>query len=88
MGLLPSYQSIGVLAPILLIGLRLIQGFAVGGEIPGAAVFVIEHIPLKKREFAIGLVFMCITLGNTLGAVIGFLLTTLFNEEEMLAWGW
>lgn len=88
MGLLPSFQSIGVLAPILLMGLRLMQGFSVGGEIPGAAVFTIEHVAPKKRGVSIGIVFMCITLGNTLGAIVGVILTQLLNQEQMLAWGW
>ena len=47
-GCLPSYQSIGIAAPIILIGLRLLQGFSVGGGIPGAAVFIIEHIPTLR----------------------------------------
>lgn len=88
MGLLPSYQSIGLLAPVLLITFRLIQGFSVGGEIPGAAVFIIEHVPPKKRGLSIGIVFMCITLGNTLGAIVGFVLTNVFDQAQMLAWGW
>lgn len=88
MGCLPTYQSIGSAAPIALIGLRLIQGFSVGGEIPGAAVFTIEHVPFGRRGFAIGLVFMCITLGNTLGAGMGLLLTTILKPQQMLSWGW
>lgn len=88
MGCLPPYASIGIAAPIILIILRLIQGFSVGGEIPGATVFTIEHVPSNKRGFAIGFVFMCITLGNTLGAGMGFILTTLLNSEQMMAWGW
>jgi MFS family permease len=88
MGCLPSYQTMGVMAPTFLIVLRLIQGFSVGGEIPGAAVFIMEHIPREKRGFSIGLVFMCITLGNTLGAGVGLVLTRLLSQEQMMAWGW
>lgn len=88
MGCLPTYQSIGPLAPLLLILLRLIQGFSVGGEIPGAAVFILEHVPVNKRGFSIGFVFMCITLGNTLGAIVGLLLTKLLSPEQMMQWGW
>lgn len=87
-GCLPTYQSIGVSAPIMLMILRLIQGFSVGGEIPGAAVFTIEHVPRYQRGFAIGTVFMCITLGNTLGAGVGLILTTLLKQQQMMAWGW
>ncbi|AHE67589.1 arabinose efflux permease [Legionella oakridgensis ATCC 33761 = DSM 21215] len=87
-GCLPDYQSIGVMAPLSLLGLRLLQGFSVGGEIPGAAVFTIEHVPLNKRGFSIGFVFMCITLGNSLGALVGLFLTCLLNQEQMMSWGW
>ena len=87
-GCLPSYQSIGIAAPIILISLRLLQGFSVGGEIPGAAVFIIEHIPKEKRGLSIGLVFMSITLGNTLGASVGLTLTSLLSQEQMVMWGW
>ncbi|KTC82261.1 MFS transporter [Legionella cherrii] len=88
MGCLPNYQSIGMAAPIILIFLRLVQGFSVGGEIPGAAVFTLEHVPRDQRGLAIGLVFMCITLGNSLGALVGFILTSLLNQEQMISWGW
>ncbi|KTD78807.1 MFS transporter [Legionella waltersii] len=88
MGCLPSYQSIGMTSPILLIGLRLMQGFSVGGEIPGAAIFTLEHVPENKQGFSIGIVFMCITLGNTLGAAVGLLLTTLLDHQQMMDWGW
>ncbi len=88
MGCLPNYHSIGMAAPILLIFLRLIQGFSVGGEIPGAAVFTIEHVPQETRGFAIGVVFMCITLGNSLGALVGFILTSILNQDQMMSWGW
>lgn len=66
MGCLPSYQTIGVSAPVLLLILRLIQGFSVGGEISGATVFTAEHLPLTRRGLGIGIVFMGITLGNSM----------------------
>jgi len=88
MGLLPGYQSIGIIAPILLMLFRLIQGFSVGGEIPGASIFIIEHVPKERRGLAIGLVFSCITLGNTMGALVGLGLTHWLSAEQMNAWGW
>lgn len=88
MGCLPSYQRIGLLAPLSLTLLRLIQGFSVGGEIPGASVFTLEHVPEEKQGFSIGLIFMCITLGNTLGALVGLILTYLLAPNQMMAWGW
>lgn len=87
-GCLPDFNSIGMAAPLLLILLRLLQGFSVGGEIPGASIFTLEHLSKKSHGLAIGLVFMSITLGNTLGAGVGFLLTSIFNESTMLSIGW
>lgn len=87
-GCLPDYQSIGIIAPLGLIGLRLLQGFSVGGEIPGAAIFTVEHVLKNKRGFSIGIVFMCITLGNSLGALVGICLTSILNQEQMMSWGW
>ena len=88
MGCLPDYQTIGIAAPLILIGLRLVQGFSVGGEIPGTSIFIVEHLPEKQHGLSIGLAFMSITLGNTLGAAMGLLLTTLLNQQQMLDWGW
>ncbi|STX51991.1 major facilitator family transporter [Legionella busanensis] len=87
-GCLPTYQSIGMAAPIFLIILRLLQGFSVGGEIPGAAIFSSEHMPTNQKGGAIGFVFMCITLGNTIGAGVGLILTTFLTPQQMLLWGW
>ncbi|MBY0378509.1 MAG: MFS transporter [Gammaproteobacteria bacterium] len=87
-GCLPDYHSIGIIAPMALIVLRLIQGFSVGGEIPGATLFTFEHVAAEKRGLFIGVVFMCITLGNTLGGLVGLVLTHILNETQMMAWGW
>ena len=87
-GCLPSYESIGLSAPILLILFRLLQGFSVGGEIAGAAVFTAEHLPVQRRGTGMGMVFTAITLGNTLGGVVGLILNYLLGDVIMLAWGW
>lgn len=87
-GCLPDYRSIGIIAPITLIILRLVQGFSVGGEIPGAALFTFEHVSIQKRGLFIGLLFMCINFGNTLGGLVGLLLTATLSSEHMMAWGW
>lgn len=87
-GCLPDYQSIGIMAPVTLIILRLVQGFSVGGEIPGAALFTFEHVAAKRRGLFIGLLFMCINFGNGLGGIVGLSLTSLLNQEQMMAWGW
>lgn len=87
-GCLPSYQTIGISASLILIFLRLIQGFSVGGEISGSTIFTAEHLPIARRGLGIGIVFMGITLGNTLGGIVGFCLNYLLSESAMTAWGW
>ncbi len=87
-GCLPSYQQWGITSPLLLVLLRLLQGFSVGGEIPGATIFTLEHVPKKIRGVSVAIVFMCVTLGNVLAALIGFTLTSTFTHHQMLAWGW
>jgi MFS family permease len=87
-GCLPTYQTWGLLAPMLLILLRLMQGFSVGGEIPGATIFTAEHIPMAQRGFAVGTVFMFVTLGNAIASSIGLTLVKLLSHQAMQAWGW
>ncbi|SKC77741.1 MFS transporter [Pseudoxanthomonas indica] len=74
-GLLPTYAQIGVLAPLLLLLLRIVQGIAVGGEVPGAWVFVAEHVPANRIGFACA----SLTAGLTAGILIGSLLATWIN---------
>jgi len=87
-GLLPVYAQVGVLAPLLLLLLRVVQGIAVGGEVPGAWVFVAEHVPPRHTGFACG----SLTAGLTLGILIGSLLSASIGARlapaQMLAWGW
>ncbi len=87
-GLLPTYQSIGILAPILLVLLRIIQGAAIGGEMPGAWVFIGEHVP--KRHYGLGIGTM--TSGIAGGIFLGFLVTlcvdAVFTETELRAFAW
>jgi MFS family permease len=87
-GLLPSYASIGVAAPIILIGLRLLQGLAMGGEYGGAATYVAEHAPQNKRGLYTSWIQTTATLGlfAALLTVIGT--RTLLGEETFKAWGW
>lgn len=84
MGLLPTYESIGAAAPITLILCRLLQGFCVGGEYTGAAIFVNEHAPKNNSGFLGGVVGSASFVGSVLAAVIGFLVTL----PEAPNWGW
>jgi len=87
-GLLPTYAQVGMLAPLLLLLLRIVQGIAVGGEVPGAWVFVAEHVPAGRVGFACG----SLTAGLTVGVLIGSLLAAWLNARltpaQLLDWGW
>jgi MFS transporter, MHS family, shikimate and dehydroshikimate transport protein len=86
-GLLPTYATIGVLAPILLILLRLIQGFAVGGEWGGAALMALEHSDEKRRGFSASFANMGAPAGAVLSTVV-LAVVTLLPDDAFLAWGW
>ncbi|WP_349730340.1 MFS transporter [Peribacillus frigoritolerans] len=86
-GLLPTYDSIGVWAPILLVALRLFQGFALGGEYGGASLLMIEHAPRNQRGFWGALLQSATPLGLLLASGT-FTLVTLLPEAQFLAWGW
>ncbi|RDI97419.1 MFS transporter [Dyella solisilvae] len=87
-GLLPVYASAGALAPLLLLLMRVVQGVAIGGEVPGAWVFVAEHAPRGRVGFACA----CLTSGLTAGILIGSLTAAWINHhltpEQVLGWGW
>lgn len=76
-GVLPTYAQLGLFAPVLLLLLRVVQGIAVGGEVPGAWVFVAEHVPRRHVGFACG----SLTAGLTAGILIGSLLATFINTH-------
>jgi MHS family shikimate/dehydroshikimate transporter-like MFS transporter len=86
-GLLPTYASIGVFAPILLILLRVIQGIGLGGEWGGASLMVLEHAPLNKRGFYSSFVQIGFPIGLVLASLVFTLLTKL-PEADFMAWGW
>lgn len=87
-GLLPTYQHIGVWASVLLILLRLLQGLSIGGEIPGAITFTCEHVNPRSRALACGVIFGCLNFGIFLGAMISLILTNQLSNEQLLAYGW
>ena len=86
-GLLPVYAQIGMLAPLLLLLLRVVQGVAVGGEVPGAWVFVAEHVPVQRIGFACA----SLTSGPTVGILLGSLAAAIHREltpAAVLDYGW
>lgn len=87
-GFLPTYESWGVLAPILLLILRIIQGIAIGGEVPAAWVFVAEHVPATRVGFACASLTSGLTLGIFLGSLMGSTIYSQFSPEDVLSFGW
>lgn len=87
-GLLPTYASIGVLAPLLLLMFRLLQGAAIGGEVPGAWVFVSEHVPPRHVGFACGVLTAGLTAGILLGSLVAMAINRIYTPAEVLAEGW
>ncbi len=87
-GVLPSYDTIGMAAPIILIGLRLLQGLALGGEYGGAATYVAEHAPHGKRGAYTSWIQTTATLGLFLSLLIILGVRTAIGEEAFKLWGW
>lgn len=87
-GVLPSYASIGIVAPILLVLLRCAQGFSAGGEYAGAAAFLVEYAPERKRGLFSSVVSAGASLGVMFGGIVTLVLTTLLSADQMSSWGW
>jgi MFS family permease len=87
-GLLPTYQQVGVLAPVLLVVLRLIQGFAVAGEISGASSMILEHAPFGRRGFYASFTLQGVQAGQILAAAVFLPLAHYMPDEAFNSWGW
>lgn len=88
MGLLPTYASIGLMAPVLLLLFRVMQGAAVGGEVPGAWVFVSEHVPARHIGYACGTLTAGLTAGILLGSLIAAAVNRNFAPSEVADFAW
>lgn len=86
--LLPGYLTIGVAAPLLLLALRLIQGFSASGEYAGASAFLVEYAPANRRGLYAAVVPASTAAGLLLGSLMAALLTGLLDPEQMQSWGW
>jgi MFS family permease len=87
-GLLPTYQQVGVWAPILLVALRLMQGFAVAGEISGASSMVLEHAPFGRRGFFASFALQGVQAGQILAAAVFLPIAAYMPREDFNTWGW
>jgi MFS transporter, MHS family, proline/betaine transporter len=87
-GLVPTYAAIGLWAPILLVLLRMIQGFSTGGEYGGAATFMAEYAPCRRRGFLGSFLEVGTLAGFSLGALLMLGFSLLLGDDQMHAWGW
>jgi MFS family permease len=87
-GLLPGYETIGVLAPILLVSMRVLQGLALGGEYGGAATYIAEHAPDGRRGFYTSWIQTTATMGIVFALLVILLCRAGFGEETFSAWAW
>jgi MFS family permease len=87
-GLLPTYDQVGILAPILLVIMRLIQGFAVAGEISGASSMTLEHAPFGRRGFFSSFTLQGVQAGQILAAAVFLPLAHFMPAEQFNSWGW
>jgi len=87
-GLLPTYAQAGAVAPVLLIALRVLQGFSAGGEWGGAALMAVEHAPVARRGFFGAFPQVGVPLGMILATLVLLLLNAALGKEQFAAWGW
>src|SRR5947209_1425732 len=87
-GLLPTYDQVGLLAPALLVILRLIQGFAVAGEISGASSMILEHAPFGRRGYYASFTLQGVQAGQILAAAVFLPLAHYMPAEQFNSWGW
>jgi MFS family permease len=87
-GIMPTYAQIGYWAPLILLAFRILQGAAVGGEVPSAWVFVAEHAPPGHRGYALGVLQAGLTFGYLLGALVATWLARVYSPGEILDFAW
>jgi MFS family permease len=87
-GVLPTYQTIGMAAPIILLVIRILQGLALGGEYGGAAVYVAEHVPDGKRGFYTSFIQITATLGLFVSLAVILIVQNTMSREAFADWGW
>lgn len=86
--IMPSYATIGIVAPIGILAARLLQGFSAGGEFGSSTAFMMEHAPKKIRNFVASLQFASQGFGVVLASMFGYFLTVNLSDQQMFDWGW
>lgn len=84
----PTYAAIGIGAPLLLLAGRVLQGFSAGGEIGGAAAFLVEHAPMDQRGKYASWLQASMAISNIIGALVAFAVTSLLTQDQIGDWGW
>jgi MFS family permease len=87
-GLLPVYVNIGIAAPLLLLLMRILQGIAIGGEVPGAWVFIAEHVPEHRFGLGIGTLTAGLTTGILIGSLMAGAINSIYSPAEVTAFAW
>lgn len=87
-GLLPTYASLGIAAPLLLLGMRILQGVAIGGEVPGAWVFIAEHVPAQRLGLGIGTLTAGLTIGILMGSLMAGAINTIYTAADVDGFAW
>ncbi|WP_144113068.1 MFS transporter [Paraburkholderia sp. BCC1886] len=87
MGIVPTYATWGITATVLMILLRLVQGFCLGGELPGSITYVVETVP-RRAGFVCGIVFFCVNSGVLLAAAVNLTVHDVLTGDDIAAYGW
>lgn len=88
LAVIPTYETIGYAAPLFLILVRICQGIAIGGELPGAWVFIHEHAPAGHKNAFVGFLTGCVTGGILLGSFVALLMNFIYTPAELSDWAW
>lgn len=87
-GVCPSYDRIGIAAPVVLVLARMVQGLSCGGELPAAQTYLSEYAPRERRGQWSSLIYIASVFGNTVGIALGWLLTLVLSDAQMHSFGW
>ncbi len=88
MGLLPTYEAIGIAAPIMLVLIRVLQGLSLGGAYSGSISYVVEHAPADQRATVGSVIKLSLVIGFLAGSLVSTLVASLVTEEQFYSWGW